>query len=67
MAFQCVTNCPNFAIISRTEYSFLRQQSKLSVCKRARLLSPNWISELFWDSEHEEAGTSSECIIYLGN
>jgi hypothetical protein len=39
----------------------------MSVPKKAELLSPNLISELVWDSESEEAGTSSDCIIYLGN
>jgi hypothetical protein len=50
-----------------TEYSFLSQQSAMSVRKRARFLSPNRISELFWDSEIEGAGASSDTIIYLGN
>jgi len=31
----------------RTEYSFLSQQSAMSVRKRAGFLSPNQISELF--------------------
>ena len=66
MSFQCVTTCSNFVIISRTEHSFLSQQYAISVRKRAGFLSPNWISELVWDSESEQAGTSSECIIYLG-
>jgi len=39
----------------------------MSVFKRARFLSSNRISELVWDSESEEAGASSDCIIYLGN
>jgi len=39
----------------------------MSVHKRARFVSPNLISELDWDSESEEAGASSNCIIYLGN
>ena len=67
MAFQCVPACSNFVIISQTEYSFLSQQSAMSVCKRAGFLSPNWISELVWDNESEEAGALSDCIIYLGN
>jgi len=67
MAFQCVTTCSNFVIISRTEYSFLSQQFAMSVRKTARFLSPNWISKLVWDSESEEAGALSDCIIYLGN
>jgi len=67
MAFQCITTCSNFVIIRRTEYSFLSQQSAMSVRKRARFLSPNRISELVWDSESEEVGPSSDCIIYLGN
>jgi hypothetical protein len=67
MAFQCVTTCSNFVIISWTEYIFLSQQSVMSVRKRAGFLSPNWISELVWGSESEETGASSDCIIYLGN
>jgi len=67
MAFQCVTTFSNFVIISWTEYSFLSQQSAISVLKRATFLSPNQISELVWDSKSEEAGASSNCIIYLGN
>ena len=39
----------------------------MSVRKTAGFLSPNRISEMVWDSESEEAGTSSDCIIYLGN
>ena len=39
----------------------------MSVHKRARFLSPTHISEMVWDSESEEAGASSDCIIYLGN
>jgi len=39
----------------------------MSVCKRARFLSPNRISEMVWDSESEEARASNDCIIYLGN
>jgi len=46
---------------------FLSQHSAMSVHKRARFLSPNRISELVWDSKSEEAGASSDCIIYLGN
>jgi len=30
-------------------------------------MSPNRISEMVWDSDSEEAGVSSDCIIYLGN
>jgi hypothetical protein len=30
-------------------------------------MSPNLIPELVWDSETEEAGASSHCIVYLGN
>jgi len=33
MAFRCITTCSNFLIISRTEYSFLSQQSAISVRK----------------------------------
>jgi hypothetical protein len=67
MAFQCVTTFSNFVIISWTEYSFLSQQSAMSMHKRAGFLPPNRISELVWDSKSEEAGASSNCIIYLGN
>ena len=67
MAFQCVNTCSNFVIISRTEYSFLSQQSVMSKRKRARFLSPNCIYELVWDSESEEAGALGDCIIYLGS
>jgi hypothetical protein len=67
MVFQCVTSCFNFPMISRTEYTFLSQQSAMSVRKTAVFLSSNWISELVWDRESEEPGASSECIIYLCN
>ena len=67
MAFQCVTTCYNFVIISLTEYLFLSQQSAMSVHKRVRFLSPHQISELVWDSESEESGASSDSIIYFGN
>ena len=67
MAFQCITTCSKFVIISRTEYSFPSQQSAMSMCKRAGFLSPNQIYELVWDSDSEEAGASSVCIIYLCN
>jgi len=39
----------------------------MSVRKRAGFLSPNQISELVSYSESEEAGASSDCIIYLGS
>jgi len=39
MAFQCFTTCSNFIIISQTEYSFLSQQSGMSVHKRAGFLT----------------------------
>jgi len=67
MAFQCVTTCSTFVIINGPEYSFLSQQSVISVRKRAGFLSPNRISELIWDSESEEVGASSDSIIYFGN
>ena len=67
MVFQYVTTRFDFLIISRTEYSFLSQQSAMSVRKRAGFLSPNRMSELVLDSESEEAGASSDSIIYLGN
>jgi hypothetical protein len=53
--------------ISQTEYSFLSQQSAMSVRKKAGFLSRNQISELVWDSEGKEAGSSSNSIIYLSN
>jgi hypothetical protein len=53
MAFHCITNCSNCEIISRTKYSFLSQQSALSVCER--------------DRESEEVGALSDRKIYLGN
>ena len=50
------SNC----MISRTEYSFLSQQSVISALRtKARFLSVNRISELVWDSKREEAGTPS--------
>ena len=64
MAFQWVT-CTNCIIISQTEYPFLSQQSVMSVGKRAGFLSSNWISELVWDSEREEAGASSDRNFHL--
>jgi hypothetical protein len=67
VSFQCVTTCSNCLITSRTEYSFLSQQSAMCVRKRPGFLSPNRISELVWESESEEAGASSDCIIYLVN
>ena len=66
MAFQCVTTCSKFIIISGTEYSFPSQQSAMSMRNRAGFLSPNRTYELVWDSE-SEAGASSVCIIYLGS
>jgi len=39
----------------------------MSVRKRVGFLFPNRISEMVWDSESEEVGASSDCIIYLGN
>ena len=67
MAFQCVATCSSFVIITHTEYSFLSKQIAMSVRKTAGFLSPNRISQLVWDSESEEAGASSDCIIYLDN
>jgi len=51
----------------QTEYSFLSQKSAMSVHNRGGFLSPNWISELVWDSKSEGAGASSNTIIYLRN
>jgi len=67
MAFQSVTTRSNFLIISQTEYSFLSQQSAMSVHKRSGFLSPHWISEVVWDSDSEGAGSPSDTIIYLCN
>jgi len=39
----------------------------MSVRKGTGFLSSNWISEMVWDSEIEEAGASNDCVIYLGN
>jgi len=39
----------------------------MSVHKRTGFLSPNRISEMVWDSEIEEAGASTDYVIYLGN
>jgi hypothetical protein len=39
----------------------------MPVRKRARFLSPNWISEIVWHRESEVAGARSDSIIYLGN
>ena len=66
MAFQCFT-CSYCVIIGWTEHPFLIQHSAMSVCKIARFLSSKQVSELVWDSESEEAGASSNSIIYLGN
>jgi hypothetical protein len=67
MVLQCITNGLNFLMISRTEYTFLSQQSVMSVRKRAGFLSPNRISELVCDRENEEAGALNDWIIYLCN
>ena len=66
MVLQCVATFSNFVIITKTECSFLSQQIAMPVRKRDGFLSPNRISELVWDSDSEEAGPSSDCIIYLG-
>jgi hypothetical protein len=65
MASQCITTCSSFVIISWTEYLFQSQQSAMSV--RQPGSSPNWVSELVWDSKSEEAGATSDCVIYLDN
>jgi hypothetical protein len=67
MEFHCINICSNCIIISQIEYSFLSQQSAMSVCKTAGFLSPNWISELVWDSKSEKDEASNNSIIYLGN
>jgi hypothetical protein len=67
MAIQCVTTCSNFLTIKAGLNILLSQQSAMSARKTAGFLSPNWISELVWDREGEEAGASNDCIIYLGN
>ena len=65
MAFHCIT-CSSCVILSQTEYSFLSQQSVMSVGKRAEFPSSNRVSELLWDSESEEAGASGDRTFYLG-
>jgi len=67
MKFECITISSDVVINRRTEYSFLSQQTAMSVFKRAGFLSPNRTSELVWDNESEEAGVSSDYYIYLGN
>jgi hypothetical protein len=54
-------------MISRTEYTFLSQQSAMSARKTAGFLSSNLISELVWDRKSEEAGALNDCIIPLCN
>jgi len=39
----------------------------MSVRKRAGFLYPDRISEMVFDSESEETGASSNCVIYVGN
>jgi len=65
MAFHRITYS-NCIIISQTEYSFLSQQSAMSVGKRAGFLSSNRASELLWESESENAGALKDRIFYLG-
>jgi len=67
MAFQSVTTCSSFLIISHIEYSILSQQFAMSMHKRVGFLCPNRISELVWGSESEGAGASNDCIIYVGS
>ena len=52
-------------MISGIEYSFVSQQSAVSVHERVGFVSPYRISELLLGSESEEAGASSDSIIYL--
>ena len=60
MAFNFMTTCSS-CVINWTEYSFLNQQFVMSALgMKARFLSPNWISELVWDSESEKAGVPSD-------
>jgi hypothetical protein len=66
IAFQCLTTCSNFVTVGLTEYS--AESAICEVCvQESRLLTPHSLSELVWDSKSEEAGASSEGIIYLGN
>jgi hypothetical protein len=56
-----VTTYLNCIIISWTKYSFLSKHSVMSApVIRARFLSPNWISELVWDSKSDEAEDPSD-------
>jgi hypothetical protein len=58
-----MTTCFFCVIISQSEYSSLSQQCVMSVpVKTARFLSQNWVSELVWDSEGDEAGATSGSI-----
>jgi hypothetical protein len=58
-----MTTCSFCIIISWTEYSSLRQQTVMSTpVKTARFLSQNWVPELVWDSESDEAGAASGSI-----
>ena len=55
-----MTTCSN-CVTSRTEYSFLSQQSVMRApAKKAQFLSPNRISKLAWDKESNEAGVPSD-------
>ena len=64
MAHHCMTTCSNCVIRRQTKYSFLSQQFVMSVwAKKARFLSPNWISELVLDSKSDEAGAPSDRIL----
>jgi hypothetical protein len=67
MEFHCITICSNCIIIRRIEFSFLSQQSVMSVCKTFGFLSPNRIAELVWDSKSEKDEASNNSTIYLGN
>ena len=67
IAFQCVTVCSDCEILSQAKYSFLSQQTAMSVRERAGFLSQKRISELVWDSENKEVGGSSHSISYFRN
>jgi len=63
MACHCAT-CSK-CVISKNEYSFLSQQSEMSVGMTAGFLFSNLISELLWDSESEKTW-GIDIIFYLG-
>jgi len=66
MAFQCVTTCSNLVIICQTEYSILSQQLRcLCVREPGSCLQTGYLN--WYATASDEAGASSDCIIYLSN